>query len=243
MCAWSIKNVHTKIASSQRQMHTCMQCTIHYIATALFLPIRILSVSLERLDVSAEMESCWGWEPSRPSDDSSITIDRDGVVAVIGDVRSVGQRWQLMGLRIEPSRDHALADNGVVAVVSEDGHFGSDDSRWGPRTIQTQSWEHHHYQLTLCCPLPSQTVTLPALMSVAAGATSLPTDVVVPLSSETVGVPTAITGVAGDWRGVVAVVGDGGCCQQQWKESLGDWRGVVAVGDCVSSGGSSCWGT
>ena len=50
----------------------------------------------------------------------------------------------------------------------------------------------------LVLSLSSQTVALPALMSVVAGATSLPTDVVVSLSSETVGVPTAMTGVAGD---------------------------------------------
>ena len=48
-------------------MHTCMQCTIHYIATALFLPIRILSVSLERLDVSAEMEAAGAENPRDPA--------------------------------------------------------------------------------------------------------------------------------------------------------------------------------
>ena len=90
--------------------------------------------------------------------------------------------WQIMVLSLSSVR------MGILVVMTAAGSENQPDPVVRAPSLPTDP----------VLSLPSQTVTLPALMSVAAGATSLPTDVVVPLSSETVGVPTAMTGVAGD---------------------------------------------
>ena len=164
--------------------------------------------------------SCRVWEPSRPSSNGSITIDRDGIVAVVSGDWCAGSEDSYWGCgSITIDRD------GIVAVVSGDGRAGGDDSCrvWEPSRLSSNG---------------SITTSRDGVVTVVSKDGSDHMCQVWEPSR-----PSSVSIITTTWHGVVAVVGDSGCFSSggisRWGHLIADGRGVVAVVGGGTDGNSS----